>query len=189
MKVNTVEIVKRVYIVFTTIFRKLKRTSKHDIYDCVVVCGYPANNDGSPSDFMKTRVKKAAELMLDDKAKYLILSGGAVANSYIEAEVMKAYAMKLGVKEEVIIEEKKAVSTYHNMLYVKQIMEEKRFKNCIVVTNGWHLRKADYYSGKFGFDYVMVKSKEPEGMNAFQTMKQYVYINMQMYYMMLKGYY
>lgn len=189
MKVKTVEIVKRVYIVFTTMFRRLRRKCKSHIYDCVVVCGYPANNDGSPSAFMKTRVKKAAELILEGRAKYLILSGGAVANSYIEAEVMKAYAMELGIKEEVIIEEKKAVSTYHNMMYVKQIMVENRFENCIVVTNGWHLRKADYYSGKFGLDYVMVKSKEPEGVSIFQTMKQYVYINMQMYYMMLKGYY
>lgn len=183
------ETVKRFGIVLSTMFRRLRTKSKRKIYDCVVVCGYPAEIDGTPSLIMKTRVEKAVKLILSGKAKYLILSGGAVANKYIEAEVMKKYAVELGIPEAMIFEEKAAMSTYHNMMYAKIIMEQHQLRSCIVVTNGWHLRKADYYSGKFGLDYVMVKAQEPEEASVCSTLWKYLSVNFQMYYMMLKGYY
>ena len=176
-------------IVLGTMFRRLRTKSKRKIYDCVVVCGYPAEIDGTPSLIMKKRVEKAVNLILSGKAKYLILSGGAVANKHIEAEVMKKYAMQLGVSEAMILEEKAAMSTYHNMMYVKEVMKQHELSNCIVVTSGWHLRKADYYSGKFGLDYVMAKAEEPEDTSVRSTLWKYLSINFQMYYMMVKGYY
>lgn len=174
---------------FSAVFCKPKLKAERKKYECAVVCGYPAKENGEPSDIMKSRVEKAVELIRKKKADCLILSGGAVANEYNEAEVMAEYAVKMGVSESVIIKETAAVSTYHNMMYVKEIMEHNHFKNCIVVTNGWHLRKADYYSRKFRLDYVMAKAEEPENTGFYITLWRYISVNLQMYYMMLKGYY
>ena len=158
-------------------------------YDCAVVCGYPANEDGEPSDILKTRVDKGIELIKSGRVKYLIFSGAAVANEFTEAEVMKKYAVSQGVSSDVIIKEEQAVSTYHNMMYVKEIMENKGFKNCVVVTNGWHLRKARHYSRKFDLDFVMEKASNPENESIFTTLWRYISVNLHMFYMRLKGYY
>lgn len=68
---------------------------------CAIVCGYPADEEGKTTALMKARVEKAVELWKDKRVKYLILSGGAVRNPFVEAEVMKAYAVSLGVPRSV----------------------------------------------------------------------------------------
>lgn len=158
-------------------------------YDCIVVCGYPADETGKPSSILKTRIDKAIELWEKGAAGYLVFSGAAVANQFTEAEVMKKYAIENGIPADVILEEKKAVSTYHNMMYVREIMEEKQLKNCIVVTNGWHMHKAVHYARKFQLDFVAAKASNPENESVFMTMWRYISVNAHMFYMRLKGYY
>ncbi|MBQ5676337.1 MAG: YdcF family protein [Lachnospiraceae bacterium] len=175
--------------VFFIVFPNPRKKVKKENYDCAIVCGYFANSDGTPSEFMKSRVDKAVELWKKEKVKYLLLSGGAVRNEHTEAYVMKKYAMELGVPEDVILVEKEAVSTYHNMLYAKEIMAGKNLENCVVVTNSWHLRKANHYAKKFELDYVMAEAREPEGEKKFMTIWRHISLNLHMYYMMFKGYY
>lgn len=174
---------------FCYMFPKPKKRAEKKQYDCAIVCGYFANEDGTPSDYMKTRVEEGARLWKEGKVYNLILSGAAVQNEYVEAEVMKAYALSLGVPEECIYEEKHAVSTYHNMLYAKEIMEEEGFENCAVVTNGWHLRKANHYARKFELEYVMCEAKNPENENILLTLWNYISTNLHMYGKMFQGYY
>ena len=69
-------------------------------YDCMIVCGYPAKENGEPSELMKTRVERAVELWENKRASYLIFSGAAVANRHVEAQVMKSYAVSLGVPKD-----------------------------------------------------------------------------------------
>lgn len=176
-------------MVFSIVFRKPKTKEYRTEYDCAIVCGYPANKDGTPSELMKTRVEKAVTLWEEGKVKKLILSGAAVGNEHIEAEIMKQYAIDRGIPEKYIILETKAVSTYHNMLYTKEIMKENELKHCIVVTNGWHLRKANHYARKFELDYVMAKAENPENEHLTMTLWRYISVNLHMYYMMFKGYY
>lgn len=177
------------YITFRTVFGRPVKTWKRDVYDCVVVCGCPATEGGRPSKVMRTRVEEAVRLWREGKAEKLIFSGAAVKNSYVEAEVMKTYAMVMGVPESAVLTETEAVSTYHNMKLVKPLMEKHGFKNCIIVTNSWHLRKASHYADKFGFDYVMCPAKEPEGTGRFYALWRYVVINLHMYLNFYRGLY
>lgn len=100
---------------FCVMFRSPKKRWEQDTYDCVVVCGCTVGEDGRPSAILRSRVDKAVELWKDKKIRYVIMSGAAVHNPYVEAEVMKRYAMECGVPEAYILEEKQAVSTYHNL--------------------------------------------------------------------------
>lgn len=175
--------------VFLTVFPNPKKKAKKETYDCAIICGYFANPDGTPSAFMKSRVEKAVELWKTGKIKYLLMSGGAVRNEFVEASVMKKYAIDLGVPEDVILLESGAVSTYHNMLYAKEIMKDYGLEDCVVVTNGWHLRKANHYAKKFKLDYVMAEAKEPEEEKKYMTIWRHISLNAHMYYMMFKGYY
>ena len=173
---------------FSAVFPAPKTRKEHLSYDCAVVCGYFANEDGSPSDFMKTRVEKAAELLKAGKVRCIIFSGAAVYNSYVEAKVMADYARELGVDETDILLETEALSTYHNLLYSREVMREHGLKSCAVVTSEWHLRKADHYARKFGLDYVMCAAKEPVGVSRIETLWHCVCTNVHMYLNMFRGY-
>ena len=147
---------------FCVMFRSPKKRWEQDSYDCAIVCGCRVKEDGVPSDTLKARVEKAVELWKEKKVKYLIMSGAAVQSDFVEAEAMKRYAMELGVPGEYILEEKQAVSTYHNLLYSCRMMRNCNFQDCVVVTSGWHLRKADHYTRQKGVTYVMAAAANPK---------------------------
>ena len=82
-------------VVFSAVFRRPVTQWKKESYDCAVVCGYPACEDGKPSRIMRTRVERAVELWKAGRVGLLLFSGGAAANSFVEADVMKEYAEAL----------------------------------------------------------------------------------------------
>ena len=125
-------------VVFSAVFRRPVTQWKKESYDCAVVCGYPACEDGKPSRIMRTRVERAVELWKAGRVGLLLFSGGAAANSFVEADVMKEYAEALGAEPDAILTERRSVSTYHNMKYSREVMEEHGLKDCVVVTNRWH---------------------------------------------------
>lgn len=176
------------YLIFISVFKKPQRKQQGK-YDCAIVCGFPANNDGTPSQIMKSRVEKAVELYKKGKIDYIIFSGAKVHNKYEEASVMANYAMMLGAGKQIIIKENKAVSTYHNLLYCTKIMGENNFNSCLVITNGWHLRKADHYARKNDLCYAMVKADNPCGYSKARVFFLCIITNLKMYISMFKGYY
>lgn len=175
-------------ILYSLVFKRPRQRWMKDTYDCAVVCGYPANDDGGPSDIMKKRVERAADLFRKEKVKYLIFSGAAVYNQYTEADVMREYARSLGIPDECMLMENRAVSTYHNMMYAKEIMEMNGINDCVVVTNGWHLRKADHYARKFHLDYIMCKADNPACEHVRKTIWRYIETGMNTYINIFRGY-
>ena len=156
--------------------------------DCVIVCGYPTNDDGSISYILKSRIDKAVELYQNQDVQYLILSGGAIHNQYCEAIAMQDYALSKGIPSQYILLEKQAKSTYHNMKYSKKIMHQHHLKTCFIVTNSWHVIKAEYYAKKFALDYTMVKAKKPHHMSYFKVFLLHIDMPINMFINRLKGY-
>lgn len=156
--------------------------------DCVIVCGYPTNQDGTISSILKSRIDKAIELYKNHQVLYIIVSGGAIHNSYSEAFTMKNYALLKGVKEEHILIENKAKSTYHNMKYSKDIMQKNHLQTCYIVTNSWHKIKAEYYAKKFCLRYEMMNANKPSDMSYLKVMLLTIYMPINMFINRLKGY-
>lgn len=156
--------------------------------DCVIVCGYPANEDGTISNILKSRIETAMELYRNHDVDTIIVSGGAIHNAYNEAKVMKQYATKQGIPSDAILLEDKAKSTYHNMMYAREIMEQYQYTSCFVVTNSWHIIKAKYYAKKFHLDYEMVSSKRPEGMSIIKVWLLTCYMPINMWINRMKGF-
>ena len=173
-------------VVFNAVFRRPATQWKKKSYDCAVVCGYPACEDGKPSRIMRTRVERAVELWKAGRVGLLLFSGGAAANSFVEADVMKEYAEALGAEPDAILTERRSVSTYHNMKYSREVMEEHGLKDCVVVTNRWHLRKEDHYARKFGLDYVMCPARDGEGRG--KALCRQAATNLHMYLNLYRGY-
>lgn len=176
-------------LVFCVMFRRPKVRWEQDRYDCAIVCGCRVEDDGTPSDTLKARVEKAVELWKARKVQYLIMSGAAVHNDFIEAEAMKRYAVELGVPAEYILKEKQAVSTYHNLKYSGEIMQNCNFRDCVVVTSGWHLRKADHYARQNVKRYVMAAADRSGKEKAGRSIWLHIRTNLHMYVNMWRGYY
>ncbi|MCQ2507866.1 MAG: YdcF family protein [Dorea sp.] len=176
-------------LLFELMFRNPKKTWDYQTYDCAVVCGFPANPDGTISAVAKSRTEKGIELYQAGKVRKLLFSGAAVRNQYTEAEVMKAYAMEAGVPEEDILTETKAGSTYANMKLSLPILMKHRIKTIAVVTNDWHLRKTDHYTRKMHMEYVMVCAERPEGESIFKNIWMHIQTNATAYYNMWQGLY
>ena len=129
--------------------------------DVIIVLGYPAKKDGSMSPILRERISKAAKLYHEGIAGIIICTGGAVANNYVEADVMAQALIELGVSDCSIIRERLAKSTYENLVNSKKIIQDKGLKTAVIVSSPWHLRKASSYAYKLEIDHSVEKSKIP----------------------------
>lgn len=89
------------------------------------------------------RVPKAVELMNNNRAAKIIMSGGQ--SHPPEALIMKEAAMKLGIKETDILLETKSTNTSENALFTKSLLDERyglsNIGRILLVTNFFHLRR------------------------------------------------
>lgn len=156
--------------------------------DCVIVCGYPTQDDGKISHILESRIAKAVELYQNHEVKYIIVSGGAIHNAYSESLVMQEYALTNGVPQQHILLENRAKSTYHNMKYSKEIMQQYGLKTCFIVTNSWHIIKAKYYAKKFALNYTIIKANKPHHMSYLKVIILHMGMPINMFVNRLKGY-
>ena len=118
--------------------------------DVIIVLGRGIEDDGSLPPDPKARVRKAAELYKDGVAPFVIMSGAWTYHFDInptgsESKAMKEYAMELGIPEQAIIEESKSMDTIGNVYFTKKdIVEQKGFKDIVVVASEDHMPRVKY---------------------------------------------
>jgi len=126
--------------------------------DVIIVLGAGLNecvngilgNKASLTQEAKERVLSA--YFLHKKMKIpIILTGGSVFGSEIESKVAKDFLKNLGIDEKNIYIETKSRDTYENAIFSKKICDEKGFKNPIIVTNAWHMKRSLLSFKKAGF--------------------------------------
>ena len=143
------------------VFGKLKH-NKNKNCDAIVILGYPALKDGTPSPILRERIKKGIELYNKKIASKIICTGSAVKNEYIEAEIIKKELLKTGISEKKIICENKSRSTWDNIKYLKDIMEKEKLHEVVIVSNPAHVRRASIYAEKFGIKHTVEESNIPK---------------------------
>ncbi len=110
--------------------------------DVLVALGHPANDDGSPSPAMQEQVALAAALYRAGLAPALLFTGGAVHNEHVEAQVMADLTVQLGVPAAAIAVEAQARDTFENARHCREMMQDRGWRNAIVVTTPYHVRRA-----------------------------------------------
>lgn len=118
------------------------------------------------------RTEKGVELLKEGLGEYLILSGGIVYDDVTMAELMKNHAMKLGVPEEKILIDDKALTTHENAEFTKKIIEENNFKSVIVLTSEYHSRRSKLAMKKV-LENTLVDGEKIEVMVAHSTEKKF----------------
>ena len=127
---------------------KLSRRAlnEHAYYDAAIVPGVPFF--GPHWDMtMQMRVTWAVHLYKRGFVKKLIMSGGSVYSPYVEGQIMKLYAVSLGVPAEDIIIESKAQHSTENVWYSYKLGKSLGFQTIALSTDPFQTRMV-YRFGK-----------------------------------------
>jgi uncharacterized SAM-binding protein YcdF (DUF218 family) len=107
--------------------------------DAIIVFG-AAQYDGRPSPVFRARLDHADDLFRKGLAPVVITTGGAAADpKYSEGGVGHDYLMRKGVPEAALIAETQASDTAESAARVAVIMRTNRMKNCIAVSDAYHM--------------------------------------------------
>src|ERR1700678_3833071 len=71
--------------------------TKQSQFDVILVLGNPAKDDGSIAPVARSRVLEAIRQYHAGVAPRLLMTGGAVQNQFVEAQVMQQFARSQGV--------------------------------------------------------------------------------------------
>jgi uncharacterized SAM-binding protein YcdF (DUF218 family) len=118
----------------------------HKQYDAVIVPGVPfIPPQWDPT--MQMRVLWAVHLYKRGITKKIIMSGSSVYSPYVEAKIMKLYAIKLGVPEQDIIVEDRALHSTENVWYGYKLARSLGHENIALSTDPFQTRMT-YRFGK-----------------------------------------
>jgi uncharacterized SAM-binding protein YcdF (DUF218 family) len=108
-------------------------------FDTIIVLGTPANSDGTPSPEQRQRTLEGVREFKAGIAPYVILTGAAAHNQFVEAHVMAQLAIAQGVPAAAVIEEDQAQNTIQNIFYSQRIMNQHSWTSAEVVSSPSHL--------------------------------------------------
>lgn len=123
-------------VFFTPSAGKLYKRSltQHHQYDAIIVPGVPFI-EPKWNNVMLMRVTWAVYLYKKGYAKNLIMSGSSVYTPYVEAKIMKRYAVALGVPEENIMIEDRAEHSTENVWYGYHLGKAKGLNTIALATD------------------------------------------------------
>lgn len=137
-------------IIFGAIIGSFGFFAKPKKSDCIIVLGCQVKGT-APSPFLAARLDEGIRLFKEGYSNYIIVSGGKGTGEEIsEAEAMKNYLVAKGIDKNKIIMEDKSLSTMENLGFSKALMDSKGFKNAIIVSNKYHLKRASVMARKNG---------------------------------------
>lgn len=133
-----------VLLAMAAIARRLAHTSNtsRTRFDAIIVLGYPATADGDPSPRELASVNEAVREYERGVAPRLIFTGAAVANQFVEAQVMAQAAQAQGIPAEAVFTETQARDTVQNACFAVQMMKSHGWTSAEVIAHPAHLRRA-----------------------------------------------
>ena len=131
--------------------------------ETLIVLGAKVNPSGNPSLMLKNRMDMSIEYLREHTDVPCIVTGGQGPNEPMgESAVMKAYLLDHGIAEERIFEEDKATSTYENIKFSKEIIEQNGFsKEVVIATDEFHQYRAQLFARNAGLSPSAQTSRTP----------------------------
>ncbi|MCR1975092.1 YdcF family protein [Clostridium sporogenes] len=118
--------------------------------DCIIILGCKVKGN-DPTPFLQWRLDEGLRLYNEGYGKYIIVSGAKGPGENIsEAEAMEKYLVQKGADKNFIILENKSKNTLENIKFSKKKMEDNNLKSSIIVSNKYHLKRAELLCQKEG---------------------------------------
>jgi uncharacterized SAM-binding protein YcdF (DUF218 family) len=128
-------------------FGQVDRAQRADV---IVVLGARVWPSGRPSDALARRTLHAVKLYKEGLAAIIVCSGGLGTHPPTEAQAAARLAMDQGVPPEAIVLEEKSHSTEDSAFFVSEIMHAQGWQRAIVVSDAYHLWRANLLFDKAG---------------------------------------
>lgn len=130
-------------------------------FDALIVLGNPADADGNPSPTQLARVTEAVHEYERGVAPRLIVTGGAVANRFVEALVMRRIAEAQGIPDSAIFVDPKARSTVQNTCNAFGIMRSHGWQSAEVVSSAYHLPRTSLILSRLPMEWRVHAAPAP----------------------------
>jgi uncharacterized SAM-binding protein YcdF (DUF218 family) len=123
--------------------------------DVIIVLGAGLKRNGDPGDALYRRSVWAARAYLDGLAPAILCTGGISDHqSRSEASACRELIISEGVPSEVIFLEDGSHSTEQNAINAKAIMATNGWEMAIIVTDSFHLLRADWIFTAYGIPHT-----------------------------------
>jgi len=97
---------------------------------------------GAPSEEMMTRVVTALRLQRQLGVPILVSGGVVYAGRSADAPVVRRFLLDLGVPERLILVDDKSRDTAENARFSRMILQQHRFRQPLLVTSAFHMRRS-----------------------------------------------
>ncbi len=149
---------------------------KYDDYyrgQTVLVLGAKVNGN-EPSRTLKDRLEKACEILEENPEAKCIVAGGKGSDEIVaEAKAMKRYLVDKGIEEDRIFEEDKSVNTEENIAFSLELAQRESLnQEFIIVTQGYHLYRANRYARDIGIESYGAKAETQAGVAPAYWMRE-----------------
>jgi uncharacterized SAM-binding protein YcdF (DUF218 family) len=142
------------HVVPGRLFQPPLRNTDRGQFDAILVLGFPADDAGQPTPILRDRVEAAAAAWHRGAAPYVIVSGGAAHNRFVEADVMATLAMQLGVPADRVVAERQAMNTVENLARAVEIMQARGWRSLLVMSSAAHVPRAAWIASHFPIEYA-----------------------------------
>lgn len=144
------------YLFLAVLIARSAITDSSKLSDAILVLGARSYIQKRYNPCLLARVEHAVTLYKNHKATKVIVSGGNDREDGVnEAETMRKIAIEKGVPANDILLEKQATSTYENLLFGKAILEKQNIRSVIIVTEPFHMARAESVAKKLGYTYTV----------------------------------
>ena len=152
-----------VYFVLLSVMMLKSIYNKPDKPNVVVVLGCQVRGT-SPSKMLRRRLDAAFELLDRYPDVKCVVSGGKGSDESIsEAECMRNYLVEKGISESRIIMEDKSTTTFENMKFTFEKLDELGIdRDITIVTDGYHQYRAGLIAKEQGAGEVTTYSADTE---------------------------
>jgi len=160
--------------------------TSRDHFDAILVLGHPADDDGNPAPEQLARVTEAVREYDRGVAPRILFTGGAVANQFVEADVMARTAAAQGIPPSAIFVETKSRDTIQNACYSARLMSNHGWRSAEVISSDYHLPRASMIFSHTALEWRMHASpplqpgdagSETPFLEVLKTMRYLVYAN------------
>ncbi len=155
-------------ILFFTIISHSNNYMYDDINDIdyILVLGCRVLEDGNGSTNLINRLDTALEIANQTDA-YIIVSGGQGDDEPIgEAEFMYNYLIEHGINNERIIKEEKSTSTYENLVFSSEYIDDNQ--TGVIITSSFHIYRTNMLVNRLDIDSYLIPSKAPFNKSYFR---------------------
>ena len=142
----------------------------------VLVLGCQVRSDGQVSEMLARRLDKAADYLLEHLDVPCIVTGGkGPREPGAEAYYMEEYLTQKGIDSSRIHTEPFSVNTSQNLAFSWEIMEYEGLPSeLIIVTDGFHQARANYFAQRLGLTSHPLSSSTPWYLLPLYLLREYM---------------